>query len=106
MKKFRIKKNDKVVVISGKDKGKEGVVLKVITKDSKVLVSKVNVAKKHAKQTQATKGGIIEVEMPIHVSNVSLLCPKTSKPTRVFYKTLSDGKKIRCASKSGETIEN
>lgn len=104
--KMKIKKGDQVVVLTGKDKGVKGEVLKVLTAESRVIVQGVNVAKKHRKPTQLNpKGGIEKVELPVHVSNVALADPKDGKPTRVGYKTLKDGKKVRVAKRSGETVE-
>ena len=104
--KLSIKKGDKVVVIAGKDKGKNGEVLQVFPSDAKVRVSGINIAKRHTKPSQAGAGGIVEKEMPIHVSNVSHVDPKTSKPTKIGTKVLKDGKKVRFAKKSGEVIDN
>ncbi|NCT41505.1 MAG: 50S ribosomal protein L24 [Alphaproteobacteria bacterium] len=103
--KFKIKKGDEVIVLTGKDKGSKGEVLQVITDKSRVLVKGVNVVTKHSKATQISAGGIEKVERSIHVSNVALADPKSGKPTRVGYKTLKDGKKVRVALKSGETVE-
>lgn len=106
-KKFKIKKDDQVIVITGKDKGKKGKVVKVITEGDKVLISGINVAKKHVKPSQFfPQGGIVSKELPIHISNVQLLDPKTDMPTRVGYKKLADGKKVRIARKSKEIIDN
>ncbi len=104
-KKFKIKKGDEVVVLTGKDKGSKGEVLKVITESSRVLVKGVNLVTKHNKPTQVSPGGIEKVERSVHVSNVALADPKEGVATRVGYKTLKDGKKIRFAKKSGETVE-
>lgn len=104
--KLKIKKGDKVVVTTGKDKGKSGNVLQVFPRLSKVKVSGVNIAKKHTKPSNVSAGGIIEMEMLIHISNVSLIDPKTAKPTKVGYKLLKDGKKVRVAKKSGEVIDS
>ena len=102
---MHVKKGDKVQVISGKDKGKQGVILAALPKKNRVLVEGVNIVKKHAKPTQASpQGGIIEKEAPIHVSNVMPLDPKTGVPTRVGYQ-LVDGKKVRVAKKSGELLD-
>ncbi|MBP0727067.1 50S ribosomal protein L24 [Bacillus sp. RG28] len=102
---MHVKKGDKVQVISGKDKGKQGVILAAFPKKNRVLVEGVNIVKKHAKPTQANpQGGIIEKEAPIHVSNVMALDPKTGVPTRVGYQ-LVDGKKVRVAKKSGELLD-
>lgn len=106
MTKLRIKQGDKVTVISGKDKTKTGRVLKVFPAESRVLVEGVNVVKRHTKPNASMpEGGILEKEAPIHVSNVALLDPKTNQATRVGYKLLADGTKVRYAKKSGETIE-
>lgn len=105
MAKLHVKKGDKVQVITGKDRGKQGVILEAYPAKERVLVEGVNVIKKHSKPTQASpQGGIIEREAPIHVSNVMLLDPKTSEPTRVGHKVV-DGKKVRVSKKSGETID-
>ena len=108
MLKFKIKKKDKVVVISGKDKGKVGEVLQVIPGDAfkpaRVLVSKVNVVTKHKKPTQTDAGGLVKVEAPLALSKVMLVDPKTNKPTRVRIKIQPNGEKLRVALKSGETI--
>jgi large subunit ribosomal protein L24 len=105
--KFKIKKKDTVVVISGKDKGKTGEVLEIIAGDrftpTKILVAKINVVTKHKKPTQTDAGGIVKMEAPLVMSKVMLIDPKTNKPTRVHMKTLPNGDKVRVA-KSGETI--
>lgn len=103
--KMKIKKGDKVVVLTGRDKGVEGEVLRVLTENRRVLVQGVNVVKKHVKPSQFSAGGIEKVERSIHVSNVALLDPKTNKPTRVGYTTLKGGKKVRVTKRSGETVE-
>ena len=102
MSKLKIKKGDKVKVITGKSKGKVGDVLKVFPSEKKLIVSGVNLAKKHTKPTQTSEGGIVQKELPIHVSNVSHIDPKTNEITKVGYKILEDGKKVRFAKKSGE----
>ena len=100
----KIKKGDKVVVLSGKDKGRHGEVTKVMPKDGKVLVSGINVHARHAKPTQVRpQGGIERKEAPLHVSNVAIADPKSGKATRVRFET-RDGKKVRVAAKSGELI--
>ena len=100
---MKILKGDHVIVISGKDKGKEGEVVRALPKDDKVVVNSVNTAKKHQKaQRQNQQAGIIDVDMPIHVSNVMLV--HKGKPTRVGYKFNSDGTKVRIAKRSGEEI--
>ena len=106
MPKRKIRKDDEVVVLAGRDKGKRGSVLRVITKTDRVLVEGVNVAKRHVKPTQADpRGGVVEREAPIHISNVALIDPDTDRPTRVGYKTLDDGRKVRVAVRSGEVID-
>lgn len=100
-----VKKNDKVKVIAGKDKGTEGVVEQVIPAANRVVVKGVNIVKKHQKPSNANPNGwIIEVEAPIDASNVMLIDPKDGKPTRVGYKVV-DGKKVRVSKKSGETLD-
>ena len=100
---MKIKKGDHVVVISGKDKGKEGEVIRALPDDDKVIVNGVNTAKKHQKaQRQNQQAGIIDRDMPIHVSNVMLI--HKGKPTRVGYKVQNDGTKVRVAKTSGEVI--
>jgi len=102
---MHVKKGDKVQVISGKDKGKQGVILEAYPKKDRVLVEGVNVIKKHSKPSQMNpQGGIISQEAPIHVSNVMPIDPKTGKPTRVGYKVV-DGNKVRIAKKSGEALD-
>jgi large subunit ribosomal protein L24 len=100
----KIKKGDKVVVLSGKDKGKTGTVSRVLPKDDKVVVSGVNTVKRHQRATQTNAGGIEEKDAPIHVSNVALVDPKSGEPTRVGFQ-IKDGKKVRVAKKSGEVID-
>lgn len=102
--KCKIKKGDEVVILTGKDKGKKGEVTKVMPAESRVIVAGINQAKKHRKATQMAPGGIDTVDMPLHISNVALADPKTGKATRVGYTTLKDGKKVRVAKASGETI--
>ena len=102
---MRIVKGDKVVVIAGKDKGKEGIVQKVFPKVNKVVVEGVNVHKKHQKPTQQNpEGSIVEVYVPIDASNVAVVDPKTKKATRVGYAVDKDGKKVRIAKKSGSKL--
>ena len=103
--KLKIKKGDQVVVLTGRDKGAKGEVLKVIPSERRVVVQGVNKVKKHNKPTQFAAGGIVEKELSIAVSNVALADPKKGKPTRVGYTTLKDGKKVRLARASGETVE-
>lgn len=102
---MHVKKGDKVMVISGKDKGKTGIILAAFPKQSRVLVEGVNIVKKHSKPSQMNpQGGINSQEAPVHVSNVMPVDPKSGEPTRVGYKTV-DGKKIRVAKKSGEVLD-
>lgn len=103
--KMKVKKGDKVVVITGRDKGKTGEVLKVIPEEQRAVVQGVNQVTKHRKPSRASAGGIEKVDSPIHVSNLAHVDPKTDKPTRVGYKTLKDGKKVRFARASGEVID-
>ena len=100
----KIKKGDKVVVLSGKDKGRSGEVLSVQPKEDTAIVRGVNMVKRHQKQTAQQEGGIISKEAAIHLSNVALADPKDGKPTRVGFKFEKDGKKVRFAKRSGETI--
>ena len=102
--KYKIRKGDKVIVLSGRDKGKSGEVLRMLPKDARALVQGVNVVRKHQKQTAAQQGGIVSKELPIHISNLALRDPKDGKPTRIGWKTLADGKKVRVSKRSGETI--
>lgn len=102
---MHVKKGDKVKVITGKDKGKTGVVLAAFPKKNRVIVEGVNIIKKHSKPSQENpQGGIISKEAPIHVSNVMPIDPKTGEPTRVGYKVV-DGKKVRIAKKSGAVLD-
>jgi large subunit ribosomal protein L24 len=100
-----IKKNDTVLVITGKEKGKKGRVIAVDQEDGKILIERVNVIKRHLKPSKKyTQGGIIEKEAPLHISNVMLLCPKCGKPTRIANTFLSDGEKVRTCKKCKEVI--
>lgn len=102
----RIRKGDTVVVITGADKGKQGEVLQVRPKDNRAVVRGVNIAKKHTKPTgMGQPGGIIEQEATIHLSNIALIDPTTKKPTRVGFRVLDDGRKVRVARPSGAVIE-
>ena len=102
----RIKKNDKVIVLSGKEKGKIGTVLKVNSEKGRVIIEKVNMAKRHSKATQrVAQGGIIEKEAPLHISNVAIVCNKCTEPTRIGNRRLEDGTKVRICQKCGEPIE-
>jgi len=103
--KFKIRKGDKVVVRTGKDKGKTGEVLRVLREEARVLVQGVNMVKRHSRPAPGNPGGIIDKEAPIHISNVALTDPKTGKPTRVGFKMLDGGRKVRIARGSGEVID-
>jgi len=105
MAKLKIKKGDKVVVITGRDKGKTGEVKQVLPAENRVVVDGVNMVKRHTAPSAGNAGGIVEKEASIHVSNVAHVDPKTDKPTRVGYKTLEDGRKVRYAKRSGEIID-
>ena len=106
MRKRKIRKDDEVIVLTGRDKGKRGAVLRIITKTDRVLVEGVNVSKRHVKPTQGDpQGGIVERESPIHISNVALIDPESDRPSRVRYKKLEDGRKVRVAARSGEVID-
>jgi large subunit ribosomal protein L24 len=105
VRKFKIKKGDRVVVISGRDRGKQGEVLRVVRKEERLIVQGVNMVKRHSRPSAGHPGGIIDKEAPIHVSNVAHLDPASSRPTRVGYKFLEDGRKVRVAKRSGEVIE-
>jgi large subunit ribosomal protein L24 len=103
---MRVKKDDQVVVIAGKDKGSRGRVLRVLREEDRVIVEGVNRVKRHSKPTPKNpSGGIIEKEAPIHISNVMLLDTKSDKPTRVRAGTDKDGKKVRVAARSGATLD-
>ncbi len=103
---FKIKKGDTVCVITGKDKGKSGQVMKVNRQDNRLLVQGINLVKKHQKQTVAQSGGIIQKESSIHISNVAHMDPTSKKPTRIGMKFLEDGRKVRVSKRSGESIES
>lgn len=104
--KLHVKKDDTVIVITGKDKGKKGRVIAAYPRENRVLIEGVNMVKKHQKPNQQNpQGGILNQEAPIHVSNVMLLDPKSGQPTRVGYKVLENGDKVRVAKKSGEVID-
>ena len=105
MQKLKIKKGDHVVVLTGKDKGKTGEVLKVMPEEYRAIVKGVSLVRRHQRQTTNQEGGIITKEAPIHISNLALEDPKDGKPTRVGYKFLKDGRKVRFARRSGEVID-
>ncbi len=102
---LKIKKGDHVVVLTGKDKGKKGEVLKVIPSEHRAIVQGVAQMRRHQRQTANQEGGIITKEAPIHISNLALEDPKDGEPTRVGYKFLKDGRKVRFAKRSGEVID-
>lgn len=102
--KLKVKKGDEVVVIAGKEKGKKGKIVKVMPTESRVVVGGVNLVKRHTKPSATNGGGIVEKEASLHVSNVSLIDPKSGKPTRAGFKFEKDGSKVRVAKRSGEVI--
>ncbi|HEY2033612.1 MAG TPA: 50S ribosomal protein L24 [Rhizomicrobium sp.] len=102
---MKIKKGDRVIVTTGRDKGKKGEVLKVFPSESRALVSGVNVVKRHQRQTQTQQGGIVQKESTIHLSNLAHVDPKSGDASRVGFKILKDGRKVRFAKKSGEVID-
>jgi len=101
----KVRKGDRVVVTTGRDKGKKGEVLKVFPKEDRALVSGINVVKRHQRQTQRVQGGIVNKESPIHLSNIAHIDPSSGEATRVGFKVLGDGRKVRFAKKSGEVID-
>lgn len=101
----KIRKGDKVVVLTGKDKGQNGEVIKVSPKENTALVRGVNMVKRHQRQTQTQEAGIISKEAPIHLSNIAIADPKDGKPTRVGFRVEADGKKVRVAKRSGDLID-
>ena len=103
--KLKIKKGDKVIVLTGRDKGRTGEVVKALPRENRVVVQGVNVVKRHTKASQASNGGIIEKEASIHVSNVAHIDPKDNKATRIGFKVLEDGRKVRVARRSGVEID-
>ncbi len=100
----KIKKGDQVIVLTGRDKGKKGEVFQVMPKEGRALVRGVNMVRRHQRQTAAQEGGIIAKEAPIHLSNLAHEDPKDGKPTRIGFKVLEDGRKVRVAKRSGEQI--
>jgi large subunit ribosomal protein L24 len=105
MRKLKIKKGDSVVVISGRDKGRTGEVLRVLPAEGRVVVQGVNVVRRHTRPRMGDPGGIVEKELGIHISNVAHIDPQSSRPTRIGYKYLDDGRKVRIARRSGEVID-
>jgi len=104
--KSRIRRDDEVIVTAGRDKGTRGKVIRVMPVDGQVLVSKVNMIKRHTRQTQASAGGIIEKEAPMEISNVQYFCSKCESGVRLGAKTLEDGRKVRTCRKCGEVLDN
>ena len=105
MAKLKIKKDDNVVVISCRDKGKLGKVLRVFTAEERAVVQGVHIARRHSKPSMGDPGGIVEKELKIHISNLAHIDPQSNKPTRVGYKFLDGGRKVRIARRSGEVID-
>jgi large subunit ribosomal protein L24 len=104
--KLKVKKGDRVVVLAGRDKGKRGEVLKVFPSENRAVVQGVNVVRRHQKQTAQQEGGIVAKEASIHISNVAVEDPSDGSPSRVGFKFLDDGRKVRYAKRSGETIDD
>jgi large subunit ribosomal protein L24 len=105
MAKLKIKKGDNVIVITGRDKGKTGEVLRVFPAQSRAIVQGVNLAKRHTRPRMGDPGGIVEKELTIHTSNIAHVDPASRKPTRIGYRYLGDGRKVRFARRSGEVID-
>ncbi len=101
----RIRKGDRVVVLAGRDRGKEGEVLKVLPKEDRVVVQGVMTVRRHERASARSAGGIVSKEAPIHVSNVAHVDPQDGKPTRIGFKSLDDGRKVRFAKRSGELLD-
>jgi large subunit ribosomal protein L24 len=101
----KIRKGDKVVVLTGRDKGRSGEVIEVRPRENRALVRGVNMVRRHQRQTAAQQGGIISKESTVHLSNIAVADPKDGKPTRVGFKLLKDGRKVRVAKRSGEQID-
>ncbi|SRR6266436_7280294 len=101
----KVKKGDRVIVTAGRDKGKRGEVLRVYRDDERVLVSGVNVVKRHQKQSARAQGGIVSKESPVHLSKIAHVDPKTGDATRIGFKILGDGRMVRFAKKSGEVLD-
>ena len=101
----KIRKGDKVVVLTGKDKGRTGEVVQVMPKEDRAVVKGINLVKRHQRQTQTQEAGIITKEASIHLSNLAIADPKDGKPTRVGFKVLDDGRKVRFAKRSGDLID-
>jgi large subunit ribosomal protein L24 len=104
--KLKVKKGDRVVVLAGRDKGKRGEILQVIPAENRALVQGVNIVRRHQKQTAQQEGGITAKEVPIHISNIALEDPADGSPSRIGFKFTDDGRKVRFAKRSGETIDD
>lgn len=105
-KKYHIKQNDMVMVIAGKEKGKTGKVMRVVPKKDRAIVEKLNMVKRHMRPgAYSRQGGIVDKEAPLHISNLMLICSKCTDPTRVGYKVLEDGRKVRFCKKCGEVVD-
>ena len=103
--KLKLRKGDKVVVITGREKGKKGEIIRMLRGEERAVVAGVNVVKRHTRPAAANPGGIIEKEAPIHISNLAIQDPKDGQPSRIGYKFLEDGRKVRIAKRSGEVID-
>jgi len=101
----KIRKGDKVIVLTGRDKGRSGEVIEVRAQEDRALVRGINMVKRHQKQTAQQEGGIISKELPVHLSNLALADPKDGKPTRVGFKIMNDGRRVRIAKRSGVEID-
>jgi len=106
MAKRKIKRGDRVTVISGRNKGRAGEVMRILTKQDRAIVQGVNMVKRHRRPSATSPGGIDEIEAPIHISNLAHIDPKTNLPTRVGYRFMEDGRKMRFAKRSGEIIDS
>ena len=105
MNKLKVKKGDQVMIITGKDKGKSGEIVTVLTKINRVILRGLNIAKRHTAQSQTSQGGIIDKELSIHISNISHIDPKDNKASRIGYKFLKDGRKVRFSKRSGDLVD-
>jgi large subunit ribosomal protein L24 len=103
--KFKLKKGDKVVVTTGREKGRRGEIIRMLPSEARAIVSGINKVKRHTRPSAGNPGGIVEKEAPIHISNLAIEDPKDGKPTRVGFRTLDDGRKVRFAKRSGEIID-
>jgi large subunit ribosomal protein L24 len=103
----KVRKNDTVQVLAGRDRGKQGKIMRVLTKEDRVVIEGVNIRKRHTKpRRQGEQAGIVEFPAPLHVSNVAVVCAKCGKPTRVGFRSLADSKKVRFCKRCDEVIEN